>query len=115
MECDSCNANITHSVHIRCAAEECRLTNIDLCPVCFCKGKEVGKHKANHPYRVIVSSLHWPCLAEAEYRTALTWISICRSRNATRTLSLPKIGALMSEHSLLTCFVSVNYGLAVIG
>ncbi|KAG9006783.1 Transcriptional adapter ada2 [Tulasnella sp. JGI-2019a] len=53
VECDSCNANITHSVHIRCAAEECRITNIDLCPVCFCKGKEVGKHKATHPYRVI--------------------------------------------------------------
>ncbi|KAG9050219.1 Transcriptional adapter ada2 [Tulasnella sp. UAMH 9824] len=53
VECDSCGNNITHSVHIRCAAEECKITNIDLCPRCFCKGKEVGKHKAWHPYRVI--------------------------------------------------------------
>ncbi|KAG8933840.1 Transcriptional adapter ada2 [Tulasnella sp. 418] len=53
VECDSCQTNITHSVHIRCAAEECKINNIDMCPTCFCKGKEVGKHKAWHPYRVI--------------------------------------------------------------
>ncbi|KAG8925917.1 Transcriptional adapter ada2 [Tulasnella sp. 408] len=57
VECDSCGNNITHSVHIRCAAEECKITNIDLCPRCFCKGKEVGKHKAWHPYRVILQAI----------------------------------------------------------
>ncbi|KIO25320.1 hypothetical protein M407DRAFT_25331 [Tulasnella calospora MUT 4182] len=63
VECDSCGNNITHSVHIRCAAEECKITNIDLCPRCFCKGKEVGKHKAWHPYRVIVSVPSTNCTA----------------------------------------------------
>ncbi|KAG8900245.1 Transcriptional adapter ada2 [Tulasnella sp. 403] len=37
----------------RITPDECRVTNIDLCPSCFCKGKEVGKHRASHPYRVI--------------------------------------------------------------
>lgn len=64
VECDSCGVNITHSVHIRCAAEECRVTNIDLCPGCFCKGKEMGKHKASHPYRVIVSSLCYSVIGQ---------------------------------------------------
>ena len=28
---------------------------MDLCPNCFCSGKEFGKHKRGHAYRVEVS------------------------------------------------------------
>ncbi|KDQ21201.1 hypothetical protein BOTBODRAFT_182607 [Botryobasidium botryosum FD-172 SS1] len=50
-ECDSCVTDITHKIRIKCAAPGCE--EVDLCPSCFCQGKEVGSHKAWHDYRVI--------------------------------------------------------------
>lgn len=44
----------THTVRIKCAAAGCE--EVDLCPSCFCKGKEAGKHKRWHPYKVVVSN-----------------------------------------------------------
>ncbi|KAI9632507.1 uncharacterized protein MKK02DRAFT_20124, partial [Dioszegia hungarica] len=43
--------DITHStVRFKCADEACR--DVDLCPSCFCEGKEGQRHKAWHDYRV---------------------------------------------------------------
>jgi transcriptional adapter 2-alpha len=70
--CDSCSADVTHSVHVRCAV----CSDFDLCvPVrvsplhvsrtgkltllcgeqCFLAGKQVGPHRSSHPYRIISS------------------------------------------------------------
>ena len=51
--CDFCHADITHTVRIKCAAKECE--DIDVCPACFCEGKEGQRHKAWHDYKVVVS------------------------------------------------------------
>ncbi|MBW0469819.1 hypothetical protein O181_009534 [Austropuccinia psidii MF-1] len=66
--CDGCLADISHTVKIRCAHLHTITTNIggqiqyqqvpvcdnfDLCGQCFCEGKEVGRHKAWHDYRVV--------------------------------------------------------------
>ncbi|GAA6012842.1 hypothetical protein JCM11491_006196 [Sporobolomyces phaffii] len=58
--CDSCSADITHSVHVRCAEthpNSDRLTcpDFDLCVDCFLHGKSLGPHRATHAYRVISS------------------------------------------------------------
>ncbi|KAF9519189.1 hypothetical protein BS47DRAFT_1379461 [Hydnum rufescens UP504] len=50
-QCDSCDSDITHTIRIKCAAQGCE--EVDLCPSCFCSGKEVGQHKAWHGYRVV--------------------------------------------------------------
>ena len=54
--CDSCKRNLTHTVRIKCADPVCCQTDepVDICPGCFCAGKEFGKHKRWHAYRVIV-------------------------------------------------------------
>ncbi|KZT56585.1 hypothetical protein CALCODRAFT_435537 [Calocera cornea HHB12733] len=49
--CDTCDADITNFIRIKCAAVGCE--EIDLCPKCFCEGREVGPHKAWHDYKVI--------------------------------------------------------------
>ncbi|KAG0147877.1 hypothetical protein CROQUDRAFT_42225 [Cronartium quercuum f. sp. fusiforme G11] len=66
--CDGCSADISHSVKIRCAHQQTVTNtvagqvhtsqalvceNFDLCAQCFCEGKEVGRHKAWHDYRVV--------------------------------------------------------------
>ncbi|KAL0956901.1 hypothetical protein HGRIS_003006 [Hohenbuehelia grisea] len=52
--CDSCACDLTHSVRIKCADPACESGDgVDLCPPCFCAGKEFGQHKKYHPYRVI--------------------------------------------------------------
>ncbi|GAB1219052.1 hypothetical protein ENUP19_0012G0003 [Entamoeba nuttalli] len=56
--CNSCNKVITTMTRITCV--EC--DNFDLCLECFSQGKEIGKHKNNHSYRVI-PSLHFPLLS----------------------------------------------------
>lgn len=53
VECDSCFTNLTHAVRIRCADPVCESSSIDICADCFRQGKEFGRHKANHPYRII--------------------------------------------------------------
>ncbi|OCH88639.1 SWIRM-domain-containing protein [Obba rivulosa] len=62
--CDSCSCDLTHSIRIKCADPLCETGDgIDLCPACFCAGKEFGKHKRWHPYRVV--ELHsYPILTE---------------------------------------------------
>ncbi|KAG6334590.1 hypothetical protein ID866_4500 [Astraeus odoratus] len=56
IQCDSCACDLTHSVRIKCADAVCEPGDgVDMCPACFCAGKEFGKHKRNHKYRVIVS------------------------------------------------------------
>jgi hypothetical protein len=47
-----CEKDVTGKVRIKCA--EC--LDFDLCAECFSVGAEVGPHKSNHPYRVMVSS-----------------------------------------------------------
>lgn len=51
--CDACNVDLMRNVRIKCAAVGCE--ELDLCPTCFCAGKEPEKHKAWHDYRVVVS------------------------------------------------------------
>lgn len=54
-ECDVCSCDLTHSVRIKCADPVCASgEGVDLCPACFCAGKDFGKHHGSHPYRVIV-------------------------------------------------------------
>jgi hypothetical protein len=54
-QCDSCACDLTHTIRIKCANAICMQDEgIDLCPACFCAGKEFGKHKRGHAYRVIV-------------------------------------------------------------
>lgn len=56
-QCDSCACDLTHTIRIKCADPVCQLDDgIDICPPCFCAGKEFGRHKRGHAYRVIVSS-----------------------------------------------------------
>ncbi|TFK44272.1 hypothetical protein BDQ12DRAFT_694801 [Crucibulum laeve] len=54
-QCDSCNCDLTHTVRIKCADPACSESDagVDICPPCFCAGKEFGKHKRGHAYRVI--------------------------------------------------------------
>nr|XP_019012163.1 transcriptional adapter 2-alpha [Kwoniella pini CBS 10737]OCF50944.1 transcriptional adapter 2-alpha [Kwoniella pini CBS 10737] len=49
--CDFCHVDITHTVRIKCAMKECE--EVDLCPQCFCEGKEGLRHKAWHDYKVV--------------------------------------------------------------
>jgi len=59
-ECDACACDLTHSVRIKCADPLCSLgEGVDLCPACFCAGKEFGKHLRSHAYRVIVCLFIW--------------------------------------------------------
>ena len=54
-QCDSCACDLTHTIRIKCANPIClQGEGIDLCPACFCAGKEFGRHKRGHAYRVIV-------------------------------------------------------------
>ncbi|GAA5890767.1 hypothetical protein JCM6882_000651 [Rhodosporidiobolus microsporus] len=62
--CDACSADITHTVHVRCAERvggdgesEGNLTcpDFDLCVDCFLHGKALGPHRPTHAYRIISS------------------------------------------------------------
>ncbi|GAA5836004.1 hypothetical protein JCM11251_006624 [Rhodosporidiobolus azoricus] len=62
--CDACSADITHTVHVRCAervgaddGHEGTLTcpDFDLCVDCFLHGKSLGPHRPTHAYRIISS------------------------------------------------------------
>ncbi|CAE6432428.1 unnamed protein product [Rhizoctonia solani] len=59
--CDACNVDLTRNVRIKCAAVGCE--EVDLCPTCFCAGKEPDQHKAWHDYRV-VGRHSYPILVE---------------------------------------------------
>ncbi|KAG6813131.1 hypothetical protein H0H92_013755 [Tricholoma furcatifolium] len=53
-QCDSCACDLTHTIRIKCADPVCQSEDgVDICPQCFCAGKEFGKHKRGHSYRVI--------------------------------------------------------------
>ncbi|VDC07606.1 unnamed protein product [Peniophora sp. CBMAI 1063] len=64
ISCDGCGANLTHSIRLKCADPVCTPGDgIDLCPRCFCEGKEFNQHKRHHPYRVV--ELHaYPIFSE---------------------------------------------------
>ncbi|KIM69612.1 hypothetical protein SCLCIDRAFT_1208081 [Scleroderma citrinum Foug A] len=54
IQCDSCLCDLTHSVRIKCADPVCEPGDgVDICPTCFCAGKEFKKHRRSHRYRVI--------------------------------------------------------------
>ncbi|RDX54934.1 SWIRM-domain-containing protein [Lentinus brumalis] len=54
IECDSCACDLTHSIRIKCADPACESGDgVDICPACFCAGKEFGNHKRGHAYRVV--------------------------------------------------------------
>ncbi|CAK5279404.1 unnamed protein product [Mycena citricolor] len=53
-QCDSCACDVTHTIRIKCADPICATgEGVDICPPCFCEGKEFGEHKRGHAYRVI--------------------------------------------------------------
>ncbi|KAF7338508.1 Transcriptional adapter 2 [Mycena venus] len=53
-ECDSCACDLTHTIRIKCADPACQSEDgVDICPPCFCAGKEFGNHLRSHSYRVI--------------------------------------------------------------
>ncbi|KAI0044200.1 SWIRM-domain-containing protein [Auriscalpium vulgare] len=64
IECDGCLRDLTHSIRIKCADPICDPGDgVDLCPNCFRTGKEFGKHKRSHAYRVV--ELHsYPIFSE---------------------------------------------------
>ncbi|KAA1471851.1 SWIRM-domain-containing protein [Dentipellis sp. KUC8613] len=64
IECDGCLCDLTHSIRIKCADPVCEPGDgVDICPNCFCSGKEFGKHKRGHAYRVV--ELHsYPIFSE---------------------------------------------------
>jgi hypothetical protein len=56
IQCDSCGCDLTHSIRMKCADPICEPGDgVDICPACFCAGKEFAKHKRGHAYRVVVS------------------------------------------------------------
>lgn len=56
IECDNCHCDLTHSIRIKCADPVCEIGDgVDICPTCFCSGKEFGDHKPDHAYRVVVN------------------------------------------------------------
>lgn len=58
-QCDSCACDLTHTIRIKCADPVCDTDEgVDICPACFCQGKEFGKHRRGHAYRVIVRLMH---------------------------------------------------------
>jgi hypothetical protein len=90
-ECDSCTCDLTHSVVMKCADPVCETGDgIDICPACFCSGKEFGKHKRGHQYRVVVSRQYIFC---APFLSAHPCV-----RNCTRIQYSQKTGAQMSEY-----------------
>ncbi|KAJ7694110.1 hypothetical protein B0H17DRAFT_1159181 [Mycena rosella] len=53
-ECDSCACDLTHTIRMKCADPACQSEDgVDICPPCFCAGKEFGNHLRGHAYRVI--------------------------------------------------------------
>ncbi|ETW81107.1 hypothetical protein HETIRDRAFT_319747 [Heterobasidion irregulare TC 32-1] len=64
IECDGCYTDLTHSIRIKCADPICEPGDgVDICPTCFCGGKEFKKHKRGHAYRVV--ELHsYPIFSE---------------------------------------------------
>ncbi|KAF9818139.1 hypothetical protein IEO21_02981 [Rhodonia placenta] len=64
IQCDGCGCDLTHSIRIKCADPVCELGDgVDICPACFCSGKEFGRHKRCHEYRVV--ELHsYPIFSE---------------------------------------------------
>ncbi|KAJ7135011.1 hypothetical protein C8R43DRAFT_1021884 [Mycena crocata] len=58
-ECDSCACDLTHTIRMKCADPACQSEDgVDICPPCFCAGKEFGTHLRCHPYRVIEFNSH---------------------------------------------------------
>ncbi|KAI0645860.1 hypothetical protein C8Q79DRAFT_926977 [Trametes meyenii] len=54
IECDACACDLTHSIRIKCADSACETGDgVDICPACFCSGKEFNNHKRGHAYRVV--------------------------------------------------------------
>ncbi|ORX33626.1 hypothetical protein BD324DRAFT_653928 [Kockovaella imperatae] len=59
--CDGCGVDVTQTVRIKCAAKGCE--DVDICPNCFCEGKEFNPHKPWHEYKV-VEQHSWPIFTE---------------------------------------------------
>lgn len=108
--CDACSADISHTVRIRCAhlnpsassspggknrdggGPTLVCDNFDLCGRCFCEGREVGRHKKWHDYRVVVRH----SLAPLQLLVAHA-----RVRNNMRFPSSPRTGAPTSASTSL--------------
>ncbi|KAH9948626.1 hypothetical protein B0H21DRAFT_689706 [Amylocystis lapponica] len=64
IQCDGCRCDLTHSIRIKCSDPACEPGDgTDICPACFCSGKEFARHKRWHAYRVV--ELHsYPIFSE---------------------------------------------------
>ena len=52
---DISKVDLTHSIRVKCADPACEPGDgVDICPSCFCRGTEFGKHKNSHSYRIVV-------------------------------------------------------------
>jgi transcriptional adapter 2-alpha len=70
IHCDACGCDLTHSIRIKCADPACEPGDgVDLCPGCFCAGKEFAKHRRDHKYRVVVGRF------TADFLAGSLWIS----------------------------------------
>ena len=90
IECDSCFSNLTNSVRIRCADPACEGSSIDICADCFRQGKEFGRHKAGHKYRVIEKH-YTPILDEGW--TGDEWVLIHNSGRRLMTITITLQGS----------------------
>lgn len=87
-ECDACACDLTHTIRIKCADPACQSEDgVDICPPCFCAGKEFRNHLRSHAYRVIVRH-HY-------HRAAL--LIRCALRNSTRIQYSPPTGGPTSQ------------------
>ena len=90
-QCDSCACDLTHTVRIKCADPLCESDEgVDICPSCFCAGKEFKQHKRSHAYRVIVRDSIRP----------LTFCVADELRKSIRTRSSQKTGEQTSKLSV---------------
>lgn len=84
IHCDACGCDLTHSIRIKCADPACEPGDgVDICPGCFCAGKEFAKHKRDHRYRVVVGHFTvgflagslWIARAESPFLPGTTFLS----------------------------------------
>jgi hypothetical protein len=95
IHCDACGCDLTHSIRIKCADTVCEPGDgVDICPACFCAGKEFGKHKRGHRYRVVVSHTLYSNILR---KLRLLFLG----RNFILTRFFPRTGAQTSKPILL--------------
>ena len=104
--CNACACDLTHTIRIVCADPVCMESEegVDLCPPCFCAGKEFGLHKRGHAYRVVVrvcNALHYYALADNTNDRSSIHIPYSQKIGEQMSMSLPLRCVLIKRLILL--------------